>query len=294
MLAERLDKGIKYLRNSGYEVLLGSSVSKTYGYLAGRDHERLNDLQAMFSNPEVKAIFSSRGGYGTPRLLDSLDYDHILKNPKIFMGYSDLTAIHLAIWKHTGLVTFSGPMVAVEMAEGIESITEEFMWPVLCLDNFDGNFPLIQDSPLEVIVPGKSRGTLLGGCLSLVASILGTPHQPDFENAILILEEIAEEPYRIDRNLSQMSSCGILEKLNGIIIGQFLDCNAEEGKPTLTIKEILSDYFGSLSIPVAGNFMYGHGAKKFTIPIGVEVEIDTSIPQISLCESGVEKRKMRS
>ncbi len=275
MVAEKLHAGINYLKTKGYGVILGNHVYDSYGYLAGKDEDRVDDLHFMFSNPEVKAIISSRGGYGTPRLLDLLDYGLIARNPKIFIGYSDLTSLQLAFWKHTGLVSFSGPMVAVEMAKKIDPFSEKNLWSLIC-DNHPNGFVFNNDNQeFEVLKPGRSHGILMGGCLSLVTSIIGTAHQPDFDKTILILEDIGEQPYRIDRYLSQLRSAGIFNQVNGIILSQFVDCNDKKGDPTLTLDEIFSDYFDSLSFPVIKNFLYGHIPRKFTIPIGIEVEIDT-------------------
>lgn len=275
MVAEKLDTGVNYLKDKGYRVILGNHVYDSYGYLAGKDEDRVDDLHFMFSNPEVKAIISSRGGYGTPRLLDHLDYDLIARNPKIFIGYSDLTSLQLAFWKHAGLVSFSGPMAAVEMGKKIDPFSEKNLWSLVCDNHPDGFVFNNENQEIEVLNPGKSGGILLGGCLSLVSSIIGTRHQPDFDNSILILEDIGEQPYRIDRYLCQLRSAGIFNQVNGIILSQFVDCNDKKGDPTLTLDEIFSDYFDSLSIPVIKNFLYGHIPRKLTIPFGIEVEIDT-------------------
>lgn len=287
MLPEKLNQGVRYLKNCGYSVVFGDHVKDSDGYLAGTDKDRLDDLHSMFRNPEVKAIFSSRGGYGTSRLLDNLDFDLICKNPKILMGYSDLTAIQLAIWRRTGLITFSGPMVAVEMT-GIDPFTEKNMWSILSSYESDNHFPEGSFVSPEIIVPGKANGRLLGGCLSVLVSILGTPYQPDFDGAILILEEVGEEPYRVDRYFSHLKLMGVFEQVNGVILGQFLDCEAEEGKPSLSITEVINDYLGGLSVPVVCGFQYGHQAKKLTIPIGAQVEIDTEILKVRLLETVVE------
>lgn len=287
MPPENLTKGIHYLQSLGYSVLKGDHVMDSYGFLAGNDNDRLNDLHAMFSNPDVKAIFSSRGGYGTPRLLYELDFELIRKNPKIIMGYSDLTAIQLAIWSQTGLITFSGPMVAVEMKE-VDPFTERNMWSVLTSTDLDGVFPIDPNNPLEIIVPGKASGRLLGGCLSVLVSLLGTPFQPDFNEAILILEEVGEEPFRVDRYFSHLKLAGILDQVNGVILGKFIDCLPEEGKPNFTITEVINDYFGNLDIPVVSGFLYGHLPRKLTLPIGAKVEMDTSLSRVRLLEPGID------
>jgi len=288
MLVERLEKGLDYLQQKGFHPLLGDHVYDSRGYLAGKDRDRARDLLAMFANPDVKAIFSSRGGYGTGRLLELLDYDLIARNPKIFLGYSDLTAIQLAIWKHTGLVTFSGPMVAVEMGLGIDPFTETFLWKTLGPEVADDLFPGLEGKELHTLYPGKVRGTLLGGCLSVLVSLLGTPHLPDFTGTILILEDVGEEPYRIDRYLTQLRSAGILDRVAGVVLGEFLDCAAKEGQPTLSLEEIFADFFGPLRVPVVSGFPYGHGPQKFTVPMGVEVELDATDGSLHLLEPPVQ------
>ncbi len=286
VVPENLAKGIQYLQNCGYSVQLGDHVKDSFGFLAGNDIERLRDLHAMFRNPEIKAIFSSRGGYGTPRLLQELDFDLIRQNPKILMGYSDLTAIQIAIWQKTGLITFSGPMVAVEM-KGIDPFTEKGMWSVLTAVEHKETFPVESNNPLEIIVSGKAQGRLLGGCLSVLVSLLGTPYQPGFDGAILILEEVGEEPFRVDRYFNQLKLAGIFDQVNGVILGQFVDCEPEEGKPNFSISEVIYDYFSRLKVPVIGGFLYGHQSRKLTIPIGALAEIDASIPSVRLLEPGV-------
>ncbi len=288
MIRERLEKGIAYLRGKGYSVLLGKHVYDQHGYLAGTDEERVRDLHAMFRNPEVKAIISSRGGYGTPRLLPFLDYELIRENPKILVGYSDLTSLQLAIFSQTGLVTYSGPMVAVEMGKGIDPFTEEHFWPHLLSGQSYSEYPPVLDSPLTRLHPGKAAGALIGGCLSMINPILGTPYQPDFRGSILILEDVGEEPYRIDRYLSQFRSAGIFHQVAGIIFSQFVDCDAGDS-PSLTIDEVIEDYTHDLNIPIVKNFLYGHVDRKFTIPIGAPVELDADSLRIRLLQhvSGV-------
>jgi len=288
MLVEKLERGVDYLRSRGYRVMIGEHVYDSHGYLAGWDKDRINDLQAMFTNQEVKAIFSSRGGYGTPRMLDKINYELIRNHPKIFVGYSDVTALQLAIWQHCRLVTFSGPMAAVEMGTGIAPLAEHCLWTLLGGENSDHVFSAQGAPKLEVIRSGKARGILLGGCLSLLNSIIGTRHQPDFTGSILVLEDIGEQPYRVDRYLSQLRAAGILDQVNGILLGQFVDCAEKEGEPTLTLEEIFADYFEPLAVPVLKNFMYGHVPKKFTLPLGAVVEIDSSVPTVRLLEAAVQ------
>ncbi len=281
----RLERGCVYLRDLGYEVVLGESVFKTRGYLAGSDDQRAADLNAMFSDPQIDAIFCSRGGYGTPRLLDLVDYDNIREHPKVFVGYSDLTTLQLAIWHKTGLITFSGPMVAVEMGGHIEPFTAAQLWRTLCNARVIGGLAHPPEAQPRALVPGEARGRLLGGCLSTMLSLLGSPYAPDFSGSILVLEDIGEEPYRIDRYFAHLRAAGILKSVNGLILGTFLDCEpSDPSKPSLSVAEVLNDYTAHLGIPVLTGFAYGHGEIKFTLPIGAEVTLDAGPGEVTLTE----------
>lgn len=281
-------QGIEYLKQKGYRVIEGAHVLDRRGYLAGRDEDRADDVNAMFRNPEIGAIICSRGGYGTPRLIDKLDFDAIRNNPKIFVGYSDLTAVSLAIWQQTQLVTYSGPMIAVEMGRGIDPFTETSFWTSVTNSQPAGLLTNPDSSSIRVIKPGRAEGRLLGGCLSLIDVLLGTPFFPDFDGAILILEDIDEEPYRVDRYLAQLRLAGVFDKISGIVLGQFIDCGPKDPeKPALTLDEIFMDYFGNLNIPIIADFAYGHGTIKHTIPIGIQAMLDTEAGGLILTESAV-------
>ncbi len=286
---EQYAKGLQYLCDRGYRVAEGNHVLKEYGYLAGTDQERSDDLNAMLSSPEVHAIICSRGGYGTPRLLDKIDYRAVKKNPKIFVGYSDITCLQLALYAKTGLVSFSGPMVAVEMGKGMQPLTEKYFWPLLTSTrriSMKASVPEIQ--PI-IYRRGVADGRLLGGCLSLIAPLLGTEYQPDFRGAILIVEDIGEEAYGIDRYLVQLRYAGILRQIKGLVLGQFLDVvDPEKSAPTLSLDEVIREYTSDLKIPIIGNFPYGHNDVKYTLPIGCRVRLDANRGLLTMLESGVQ------
>ena len=285
---EKLYQGVNYLKKLGYEVFESKHVLDQKGYLAGEDSARVQDLNEMFNNPELDAVICSRGGYGTPRIIDQIDFEAIKRNPKIFMGYSDITSLSLAIWKKTGLVTFSGPMVAVEMGNGIDLFTEKHCWNMLTSTKPVGRLSEPDNFPIEIYRQGKAEGILLGGCLSLINVLLGTPYIPDFTGAILFIEDIGEEPHGVDRYLAQLKLAGILDKVSGIVLGQFLDCQpGEPDKPSLELKEIFDDYFLSLKIPIISNFAYGHGAIKHTMPFGIKAAIDTENGGLFITEEAV-------
>ncbi|UCE06165.1 MAG: LD-carboxypeptidase [bacterium] len=281
-------QGVNYLRTLGYNVIESEHVLDKRGYLAGKDVDRVNDLNKMFLDPAIDAIICSRGGYGTPRIIDRIDFEAIQKNSKIFVGYSDITSLNLAIWQKTGLVTFSGSMVAVEMGSGIAAFTEQKFWKTLTSVEPIGLLSNPPDLPIKIINHGKTEGRLLGGCLSLINVLLGTPFCPDFKDAILFIEDIDEEPYRVDRYLAQLKLAGVLNQVVGIVVGQFIDCKPKDPeKPSLQLSEIFQDYFGPLNIPIITNFAYGHGPIKHIIPIGVHAILDTDLGGLMITESAV-------
>jgi muramoyltetrapeptide carboxypeptidase len=281
----RIEQGVKYLESLGYRVKLGKHIFKRYGYLSSTDDERADDLNEMFADEKVKAIICVRGGYGTPRLLDKVDYNLIKKKPKIFVGYSDITALQLAIFKKTGLVTFSGPMLAVDIYSNFDSFAEDFFWRILTSREKKIEIKNPNGVELNTLKSGKATGTLLGGNLSLIASIMGTKYQPSFNGSVLVIEDIGEEPYRIDRYLSQLKNSGVLYKINACILGQFTDCAPKEPEKSLTLEQIFNDYLGNLKIPVISNLSYGHIPQKLTLPLGARVRVDAKRQKITIIES---------
>ncbi len=272
---ERLARGISYLENRGMRVKRGNNLMQTHGYFAGNDSQRLSDLHQMFSDPEVDLIICARGGWGGLRMVDKVDYNLLRNHPKPLVGYSDVTTLQLAIWSMTGLPSFSGPMVAVEMGKGIETFTETHFWEQLY--NQSSEYVLfLSECGGYALTGGKAQGTLLGGCLSMVAGLLGTPFFPDLTDAILFLEDIGEKPYKIDRYLAQLSQAGVFDKIGGLILGTFIDCEEEPGEVSFTLTEIFKDYFGQINIPVILDFPYGHGARKVTMPIGSIAALDAT------------------
>ncbi|MEW5797964.1 MAG: LD-carboxypeptidase [Bacteroidota bacterium] len=275
-VTEKITKGAEYLERLGYHVKLGKNVNKVYGYLAGTDQERADDIHEMFADKSVKAIVAVRGGYGTPRLLPLLNYSLIKKNPKILVGYSDLTGLQLAIFKKTGLITFAGPMAGVEMWKEIDPFTEEHFWAMVTSKKKFGAIKNPDGKELNVLNPGTASGRLLGGNLSLITAIAGSPYIPSFKNSLLFIEEIEEECYRFDRMMNQLRIAGILKDTKGVIVGELTDVKASDTtKPFLTIDQILNDYLKPLKKPVMTGLVHGHVPKKLTIPIGVQATLNT-------------------
>ncbi|HLP16371.1 MAG TPA: LD-carboxypeptidase [Bacteroidota bacterium] len=285
---ERIDKGAEYLERIGYRVKFAPNVRAVRGYLAGADRQRADDINRMFTDTSVRAIIAVRGGYGTPRVLDLLDYAAIRRNPKILVGYSDLTALQLAIYRKTGLVTFSGPMAGVEMFKGIDPFTEEHFWRMLTSTKKIGPVKNPDDRPFATLCKGKAEGRLLGGNLSLISSIIGTPYAPSFNDALLFFEEVEEECYRFDRMLCQLKLAGVFRDARGVLIGELTDVKpSDPSKPFLTKEEVLTDYFASLAKPVMTGLVYGHIARKLTMPVGTTAVMDASRRTLSFTEAAV-------
>lgn len=277
----RLQKGIEYLNIQGFSVIKGKSLEAKYGYFAGNDELRLNDLHEMFANPKVDAIICARGGWGALRLLDKIDYNLIRRHPKVFVGYSDITTFQLAFWQKCGLPSLSGPMVAVEMANGINDFTAQHFWNQLFNHESHYHFTF-SETPVQVWQAGQAQGRLLGGCLSMLAHQSGTAYSPDYSGSILYIEDVGEEPYRIDRYLAQLKLAGVFEQINGLIIGEFSDCEDKNpARNSFTIEEVLREYFADSRYPVIYNFPYGHGAVKVSMPLGVEAVLDTGTGAVS-------------
>ncbi|MFA6468498.1 MAG: LD-carboxypeptidase [Bacteroidota bacterium] len=286
--AEKIYKGAEYLEKIGYRVTFGKNIEKMNGYLAGTDQERADDIHTMFTDKNVKAIFTVRGGYGTPRLLPLLDYSLIRNHPKILVGYSDITALQLALFKKTGLVTFSGPMSGVEMFKGIDPYTEEHLWAVLTSTKRIGNVDQPNGRPLQSIGTGKGSGTLLGGNLSLITSLIGSPYLPSFKQSILFFEEVEEETYRFDRMMNHLRISNILRDAVGVIVGELTDVKSSDvSRPYPTAEQVTSEYLAHFRKPVVSGLAYGHVPVKLTIPIGIKATLDADNRTIRFDESCV-------
>ena len=286
--SKKLKRGVLKLKKLGYEVILDKNVLAKRGFLAGPDKIRANAINRMFANPQVKAILCSRGGYGTLRLLDLLDYKTIKKNPKILVGFSDTTALHLAINKKCNLVTFHGPMVAGDFSRLSKYNQTYFLKAVLQTEPIGK----IQNSKRlgnwKVITAGKASGKILGGNLTLICRLMGTDYQPDFKDKILFLEDINSEPYQIDSLLAQLHLAGVLDRVKGIVIGEFFNFGSRKlDYSSLSSRQVFEDYFKGRLYPVIYPVSCGHGKDKITIPLGVKVTIDTYKKIFSIDEAGV-------
>jgi len=286
-----LDILLESLAALGLKAKLGQHVLDRYGYLAGRDEDRAADLNAMFRDPEVKAIHCIRGGWGSARLLPLLDFDLIAKNPKALIGYSDITALLLALHAKTGLVTFHGPNAASEWNNTNVEWLQRIVWQgeSALFENPRDAGELLAPTRhrIRTLHPGVARGRLLGGNLTVLTALLGSSYVPDFTGSVLFLEDIDEAPYRIDRMLVQLKLAGVLEKLAGFVWGNCTDCGPGEGYGSLTIPDVLRDHIEPLGIPAFSGAMFGHISRQFTLPVGVEVELDAVRGTIKMLDSAV-------
>lgn len=278
-----LDRGVAALEAAGYRVRLAPHVADSWHYLAGPEADRVADLHALWSDPEVAACWCARGGYGITRLLDDLDWDLLASRPLPLIGYSDITALQLALLARTGLVSFSGAMVASSYgygaAAGIDPDTACLLWQWLR----PGPRPAVLvnpgDEPLRVVWSGAAEGRLIGGCLTLVATLVGTPYLPDIDGAILVLEDVGEEPYRIDRYLSQLALSGLLGRISGVILGDFEDCFKTPGP---SVAELVLTHLRGRDVPVVSGLRYGHVRRRCALPIGAWAKLTTDPPRIAI------------
>lgn len=283
----RIERGARYLESLGYRTVLGKNILASHGYLAGTDEDRAADLNGFFANREVRAIFCIRGGYGTPRMLRLVDYAMIARHPKIFMGYSDITALSLAIWRNSGVVTFHGPMVGVDMADPMDAFTEELLWRTLTSTAKAGAIPFRDPRPVP-LVDGTAAGRLLGGNLALIVSSMGTRYFPDLRGSLLFLEDIGEEPYRVDRMMHQLMNAGILRRSSGILLGQFTDCvPSDPTKPTFTTPEVFGQIASVAKRPWMAGVPFGHESVKMTIPVGIRARMDAGRGHLEYLEAAV-------
>lgn len=270
---QQLQQGIPFLEKMGLRVKLGKSIDHVHGYLAGTDRERLADFHQMIADPRIKAIIFARGGYGSGRLVDAIDYELIRNNPKIIWGYSDITYLHIAIRQATGLVTFHGPMVASDIAETDFDVLSAWMFEQLFAPTT--LYYTEQISALNTLVAGEATGQLVGGNLSLIVSTQGTPYELDTKGKLLLLEDVDEPPYRIDSMLNQLKLADQLGEAAGIVVGDF--ANADQGKePSLSLEQVLQDYLGHINCPVMTGFKIGHCFPNFAVPLGVMATMITS------------------
>ncbi|MDR5659482.1 LD-carboxypeptidase [Serpentinicella sp. ANB-PHB4] len=263
----------KNIERMGYKVRLGESCWGTYGYLAGKDELRAQDLINMFADQEVKGIICLRGGYGASRILNKIDYEVIKKNPKVFVGYSDITVLHTAFNQICNLVTFHGPMAASNMSDNIDYFTIKSLVKAVTMTKPLGEIHNPKGEKISCLVKGEATGEIVGGNLALVAGTIGTPYEIDTKGKLLLLEEVEEEPYRVDRLLTQLALAGKFEDATGIILADFKDCIPKEYESSLSLMDVFKDVVVPYNKPTIFNLKAGHCPQKVTIPFGVKARL---------------------
>ncbi|UXP31294.1 LD-carboxypeptidase [Reichenbachiella agarivorans] len=287
-------RAVRNMESLGFKVVKSKNFNIRTGFVAGTDQQRVDDLHAMFANPEINAIICARGGYGTGRLLQLLDYELIRNNPKILLGFSDITALHYAIFQQTGLVCYHGPVASSEftphttfgvqdvlMSTKLAKIARPVAWQTKSAESYQ----------YMSLVKGVSEGQLIGGNLSIMCSLLGTPYDVDFVGKIVFIEEVGESLYRVDRMLTQLLNSGKLDNCAGVVLGIFDSCTAKSGGVDddnyVTLTKVLKDRLGRLAIPVMYGLPIGHIDDNSTLPIGIRARMDTDRQTLELLETAV-------
>jgi len=278
---EPIERAVARLHDMGLKTKSYSDLYRSYGYLAGTDAERAEELQIAFADPDVAAVLPTRGGYGIVRLLDRLDFRTIAKQPKIVAGFSDLTALHVALQATTNFVTYHGPNLqdGLGAEDGLDELSLESYRRTLF---GGGKYEIASNdrlaalglAPMTSIRPGRITAEVVGGNTAVMCALTGTPFEVQTAGRILLLEDTGEAPYRIDRWLSQLRLAGKLTGLAGVLLGHFTDCRPSDDKPSLTLDQIWDHYFGNLGVPVLSGFPCGHERPNVTLPLGGVVELD--------------------
>jgi len=276
---EQLRAGVDALLRAGFSVELAQGIRERKGYLAGDREKRAKDLQHFFEREDISAIFCARGGFGSVQLVPLLDTEVIRLHPKIFVGYSDVSILLNWFLQKCGMVTFHGPMVAMEMARGLGERSGDFFWGTLL-----GEKRQWQVKVAETVRPGVVEAEMVGGCLSTIVTTLGTPYEIKTARKILFLEDIGERPYRIERMLTHLQMAGKLEGIAGLVFGSFTDC---EGDGPRGLKEIIHDLFHGAPYPVVAGLAAGHGDENLLLPFGAKMGLDGELGVLSLLESPV-------
>lgn len=281
---EVLSHAVQSVEQQGFQVYVGETLKAKNGYFAGPDDLRAKELMELFLNPDIDGIFCVKGGYGALRVLPLLNYEAIQRNPKVFTGYSDVTALHIAINQKCGFVTYHTPMPATEF---IQEAMDTYTWNSFLTAVSNPKSYVLQNPPHQPIlsfVGGRARGRLIGGNLSLIVSTLGTSYEIDTDEKILFLEDIDESPLKIDRMLTQLKLAKKFENVKGILLGSWKNCHGNEKGNNITLSEIFVNLFSPLKVPVLWNLACGHCLPTMSLPLGRIVEIDADKKIITVVE----------
>lgn len=289
---DEIDQYSAAVEKLGFKPKLSANIRKRLGYLAGTDKERAADLMDMFADRDVKAIFCLRGGYGSARLLSLLDFHFIRRHPKIFLGFSDITSLHCAFLVRSKLITFHGPTLNTNLTSAkpskflVHSLLRTLMEPEPAGSICQG----YSDKTISILHKGKAKGHLIGGNLSVFCTMMGTPYQPRFRNNIFFFEDIGEEPYRLDRMLTQLLNAGVLEQVSGVAIGLNRNCknkttNAKEYQQMMM--DVFKNRLMRLGVPVVEGLPFGHVRQNATLPVGIRAELDGEKGDLIITEVAV-------
>jgi muramoyltetrapeptide carboxypeptidase len=273
------------LKDLGFKVKMGNNIGSRFGYFSAPDESRAGEFMDFIRDPEVKGIFFVRGGWGCARILPFLDFEVIRNNPKVIMGFSDITTLLNAITLKTGLITFHGPNGNASW----NSRTMEYFHSILFHGELHTFYNRREDLKVRTIREGIAEGELAGGNLTVVSSMIGSQYLPDWKGKVLFLEDLKEEPYRIDRMLTQLKLAGVLDQVSAVVLGAFRDCTAEEPDRAFTVDEVFDQHFKGLDKPVYSNAQFGHVVNKFVLPVGTKVRVNATKGTIEMLESGVRK-----
>lgn len=290
---EVLEKAKETLREMGFVPFHTDRILGNYGYFSATDQERADDVNEMFSNPSIDGILCARGGYGCTRIMQLIDYENIKNNPKAFIGFSDITALANGIYKETGLITFHGPVGStLNDAYTIAEFEKILVHPKknVLIENAkleDENLLTNPEYERYTITQGKATGKLVGGSLTLINALIGTPHEIDFTDKIVCIEDVEESPYRIDRMLTQLIEGPTFKKAAAVMIGVCKGCDKPPKPDSFTLKEVILDRIKMLHIPAAYGMSFGHVPQNFTIPIGIEATFDADKMTLEILEKAV-------
>lgn len=282
-----LDTGFEAIRARGYQVETGSGLYNRHGFLAGTDRGRAQDFTDMFARKEIDAVFCARGGYGASRILEHVDWEIVRRNPKPFVGYSDITALQLAMERFTGLITLHGPMVTT-LGEGLSEPAKECFWRMLEKAEPPGTYHS-QGADVKTLVGGTAEGRLAGGNMTLLCASIGTPEMPDFRDRIVLLEDVGEPAYRIDRILVHLHRSGLLQQAAGFVIGTAIGWEEEENSPpVIRLEDVWREHFVPLGKPTIIGFPFGHIDSPLTIPLGCRACLHADACELTVLEPAVE------
>ena len=284
----KFEKMMEAIDALGYRTIIADSCREEYGYLSGTDESRAKGLNQMFRDDRVDAVVCMRGGYGVARMLDLVDFDVMRANPKLVLGYSDITALHTAIHQKVGMVTIHGPMPCSAWME-FNDFTRESMLRALTSTEPLGRVVNPEGMEPQCIVPGKCTGQLVGGNLTLIASACGTPFALDATDKVLLLEDVGEYIYRLDSMLTQLRQAGMFEQCAGVVLGGFTNCTEEYERYALHLDDIIRDIIVPAGKPVLANLSIGHTDTKITVPLGVQVAVDAEAGTLEFLESALEE-----